>query len=151
MARKSSPNRKTTTRSKRQIKPYRQSGFHSEQAYKNWVKRWSKIPQSDPRWFDPTMRGQRRTNEILRLKKIIKKTRTPAKEIYRKVNLLVFQLSKMSGYAAKERYAEQIRALLADPDTTAYEKRMLRKLLRNLDNAERVLEDMEPGEQGELF
>jgi hypothetical protein len=141
------PREKTIRRNARSL------GFKNEREYRAWINKFGSLPESDPRYFDKKLfTGARRNNEIKRLKKIIKQTRTPAKEVRRKMDLLVNTISRMSAFDFLQSYGDMIRALLADPETSEYDKRILRKLLKDLQNAATVPGTMLPTpEEGMLF
>jgi pantothenate kinase len=122
-------------------------GFRDERAYRAWVKKYSSLPESDPRYFRTSLRGNAREAEIKRLKKIVKQTLTPAKEIRRKANILVYQLEKFSAFSFLDRYLDAINKLLRDGSTSSYDKQLLRDLLKKLNSDI----ESEPVEEGKLF
>lgn len=140
------PAQKTIRRNARKL------GFTNERAYRAWIKKYSSLPQSDPRWFNKALPAKRKASEILRLKKIIKQTRTPAKEVRRKMELLVNNLSRMSAFDFIQTYGDMIRAMLQSSETSDYDKRILRKLLKDLTGAATVPGTMLPSpDEGMLF
>lgn len=139
------------SRTKRAQKPYRQYGFRTQEAYEKWVSKYSSLPESDPRYFRRSLRGHARASEIARLKRIIKRTLSPAKEIRRKLNLLVYEMDNMSAFNFLDRYLQMMQALLRDPAVNDYDRRMLRKMMKKLQEDSDVNEDVELGEQLNLF
>lgn len=144
---------KSNPRPKRIQKPYRKYGFRSQEAYENWVKKWSSIPESDPRYFRRNLRGHARESEIARLKRTIKRTLSPSKEIRRKRQVLVDTLGKLSPFNFLDRYRDMMNALLRDPNTSDYDKRILRRMLKTLNEEISVgpNTDVEINEQLRLF
>lgn len=140
------------TRQQNERRFARRLGFTNEYAYRRWVNKYSSLPESDPRYFRTSLRGHDRESEIKRLKRIIKKTHTPARDTVRKARTIVYSIEKMSAFAFLDRYRQQIQDILEDPATTAYDKRILRNLLKQLNTRSHEMpEALKPGEQGELF
>lgn len=130
----------------------RKAGFRDEKSYERWIQRYSSLPQNDPRYYDKNIPVSQREAEIKRIKRIIRRSVTPAKEIRRKANVLVYDLHKMSAFAFSDKYKEAIQAMLQDPKTSRYDKAILRDILRKLEDTQSELpEALRPGEQGELF
>jgi len=151
-SRKAKPMRDLNSRQQNQRRYAKRLGFTNEITYQNWVKKYSNLPQSDPRYFRTELRGHAREAEIKRLRRIIKRTKTPAKEIIRKMNVLVFSQEKMSAFAFQDRYRDAINAIMKDPSTNSYDKKLLREMNKRLHaRSTEMPEAMKPGEQGELF
>jgi hypothetical protein len=130
----------------------RRAGFKNEYELRRWVKKQSSIPESDPRYYKRiyTLRKDQLA-EIQRVKKVIRKTRTPSKAVNWKYNLLVKEKKLMSPWSFEQKYNETIAQLLRDSSTTDYEKRQLRRIAKELKQGQHVPEALQPGEQGELF
>lgn len=120
-------------------------GFSNERAYKNWVSKWTSVPQSDPRWFDNKLRGNRRAEEIRRLKAIQRKIKSPAQAMYRKMQAITQETKRMSAFDFYQKYIEMILAILNDPETSARDKALMRRLLRELREQMAVSPAMLPG------
>lgn len=130
----------------------RKLGFRNEAAYERWVEKYSALPESDPRHYRKDLPIPAREAEIRRIKRIAKRTVTPAKEIRRKANVLVYDLGKMSAFSFTDRYLKQIKQMLQDPTTSRYDRQILRDIVRKLeDRMHELPEALRPGEQGELF
>lgn len=133
-------------------KPWKQYGFRSEKAYRDWLKHHSKLPKSDPLYFTPSHRGKRRGDDIARIQRMAKRKKSEPKNMRRKAMVLVYEKEQMSPFNFLDRYLEQMRAMLQDPNVSAYDKRVLRKVIKQLTDDERdINEDKLPGEQLTMF
>lgn len=151
------PLRPIHTLSSRQVRERRfarKAGFKDEYAYRRWVKANRQRDESDPAYFQQIYKTEEaRLNEIRRVKKVLKRKRTPANDVVWKANLLVDNGKSfgMSPFVFMEKYRYVIERVLKDPSTTATEKRKLRALQKKMSQGMRVREGLTPGEQGELF
>jgi len=74
--------------------------------------------------------------QLNRIRQISKRYKTGAERLLEKKRILVDEANvpnHMSAFAFLDRYMEQILAMLRDPNTTAYRKRQLRQMKRELD------------------
>lgn len=133
-------------------KPHRKYGFKTEKAYKDWIKTHANLSQSDPLYFRPGSRGNARGNDIARIKRMEKRKRSEAKNMRRKMNVLVYEKETMSPFNFLDRYIEQMQAMLADPTVSQYDKRIIRKIIKQLEADERdINEHVATDEQLSLF
>lgn len=129
----------------------RKHGFRDENQLHRLIDKLSSYPESDVRYLHPAFQGEAFEAEVLRLRKVAKRVKSPAKVIQRKYRVLTKTLNKMSAFNFRDRYLEAITRLLQDPSTSSYDKEQLRKMMKEINQRMSVPREMGPGEQGELF
>lgn len=156
MVRKASPKlkpmRELNSRQQNERRLARKLGLGNEFRYRRWVKKHASLPESDPAYFRTSLRGNARVAEISRLKRISKSRVSPAKQLRRKMQYLVQESGKWSAFSFSDKYLEIIMRLLQSPETSEYDKKILRSMIQKLNSKIGTIpENMTPGKQGELF
>lgn len=134
MARKVRPISELSDEEKAERRLARKLGFKNEDTFRAWRNRMRNLPVEDNRHLAGHIADDNFT-ELNRLRKLDKRSMTPAREMLRKFDVLVVNNNAsvhMSAFAFEDRYREAIQALLADPRLSDYRKRQLRAMQRDL-------------------